>query len=425
MAERARGAGRRARRPRRGPRRTGRHRQPELGPPADRVLGGERVRARPRADQLPPRRRRDPLHRRALRRVDAARRSRARRPRWATSTCTHRFVLGAESDEELYRYGVEPRAVGRRRGRDRDHQLHQRHHGAPEGRAAHAPQPLDQLGHVRLAHGRERPRRVPAHAADVPLQRLGHALRASPRWAAQHVVLRKVDGAEILRRVDAPRRHAACAARRRSWTRCSTPPRRGTVRSRAAARVRIVVAGAPPPTRTIERVETRARLGVHPDLRPHRDVAAAHDQPAARGVRRPHARRSGHASSGAPVRPRSASRLRTRRAGRGAGAGATSCWTGTGTQPDATADAIVDGWFHTGDGGTIDDEGYLTHLRPQEGRDHQRRRERVVDRGRGRAVLAPAGRRGGGDRRARREVGRDGEGARGARAPARRHRRAT
>jgi acyl-CoA synthetase (AMP-forming)/AMP-acid ligase II len=28
-------------------------------------------------------------------------------------------------------------------------------------------------------------------------------------------------------------------------------------------------------------------------------------------------------------------------------------------QPEATADAIVDGWFHTGDGGTIDDENYL------------------------------------------------------------------
>ncbi len=29
-------------------------------------------------------------------------------------------------------------------------------------------------------------------------------------------------------------------------------------------------------------------------------------------------------------------------------------------QPEATAAAIVDGWFHTGDGGSIDDEGYVT-----------------------------------------------------------------
>src|SRR5689334_22892574 len=72
---------------------------------------------------------------------------------------------------------------------------------------------------------------------------------------AQHVVLRKVDGAEILRRVErhgvtlmcgAPAVVNAVLDAAQTWD--GPIPGHGTVR--------IVVAGAPPPTRTIERVES-------------------------------------------------------------------------------------------------------------------------------------------------------------------------
>ena len=71
----------------------------------------------------------------------------------------------------------------------------------------------------------------------------------------RHIVLRKVDGAEILRRVDA---HGVTLM-------CGAPAVLSAVLDAAATwdgpipgrdRVRVVVAGAPPPTRTIERIET-------------------------------------------------------------------------------------------------------------------------------------------------------------------------
>ena len=73
--------------------------------------------------------------------------------------------------------GRRSRAVGARRERHGDDQLHLRHHRPTQGRADHAPQHLDQRGHVRAARRRHRPRRLPAHAADVPRQRVGDAVR--------------------------------------------------------------------------------------------------------------------------------------------------------------------------------------------------------------------------------------------------------
>ena len=91
--------------------------------------------------------------------------------------CERKLIIGAESDAVLMKFDVEPRPWERRRGRHGDDQLHVGHDRPTEGRAAHPPQRVDQRHDVRLAHGGDRPRRVPAHAPPVPLQRLGHALR--------------------------------------------------------------------------------------------------------------------------------------------------------------------------------------------------------------------------------------------------------
>jgi acyl-CoA synthetase (AMP-forming)/AMP-acid ligase II len=181
-------------------------------------------------------------------------------------------------------------------------------------------------------------------------------LYAVTGMGAKHVILRKVDGAEILRRVD---EHGVTLM-------CGAPAVVNAVLDAAADwdgpipgrdRVRIVVAGAPPPTRTIERTETD--LGwefvqiyglteTTPVLTMNRSRAEFDDlSPADRATR---LNRAGAPVVGCTMDVSSTGELLAR---------GNMIMAGYWEQPDATAAAIEDGYFHTGDGGTIDDDHYV------------------------------------------------------------------
>jgi acyl-CoA synthetase (AMP-forming)/AMP-acid ligase II len=172
----------------------------------------------------------------------------------------------------------------------------------------------------------------------------------------QHVVLRKVDGAEILHRVE---RHGVTLM-------CGAPAVLNMVLDAAAVwtgpipgagRTRIVVAGAPPPTRTIERIETE--LGWE-----FNQIYGLTETSPLLTINRPRAEFD-------PLTPAE----RAAKLGR-AGGPAIGCemavdadgevlarsnvvMDGYWNQPEATAEAIVDGWFHTGDGGHVDEHNYV------------------------------------------------------------------
>ena len=264
-------------------------------------------------------------------------------------------MLGAESDAELYRFGAEPRAWVA----DEDATATINYTSGTTARPKGV-----QLTHRNLwVNATTFGWHVGVDDRDVYLHTLpmfhcnGWGMTyAVTAMGGRHVVLRKVDGAEILRRVDehgvtlmcgAPAVLSAVLDAAADW--------RGPIPGRD--RVRVVVAGAPPPTRTIERVERE--LGweflqiyglteTSPLLTINRG-RAEYDEltPAER------ARKLGRAGA-----PALGVRLRVDDQGEVL-ARSNVVLEGYWQQPEATADAIVDGWFHTGDGGTIDDEGYL------------------------------------------------------------------
>ena len=171
------------------------------------------------------------------------------------------------------------------------------------------------------------------------------------------VVIRKIDGAEILRRVErygvtfmcaAPAVVSAVLDAARTWE--GEIPGRG--------RTRVVCAGAPPPSRVIERIE--AELGwvfvqiyglteTSPLLTVNRRRAEEDALP-------PEERAARLARAGMPAL---GTRIAVSEQGEVLARGNTVL-EGYWEQPEVSAEALDGGWFHTGDGGSLDDEGYLT-----------------------------------------------------------------
>ncbi len=173
----------------------------------------------------------------------------------------------------------------------------------------------------------------------------------------EQVVIRKIDGAEILRRVEKYGVTVMCAApavvasvldAAESWE--------GEIPGRD--RTRIIVAGAPPPTRTVARVE--AELGwefiqiyglteTSPLLTINRARSEwddlSPDERAEKLVR------AGTPALGVTLRIDEEGEVLAR---------SNVILEGYWEQPEETGAALRDGWFHTGDGGTVGDDGYLS-----------------------------------------------------------------
>jgi acyl-CoA synthetase (AMP-forming)/AMP-acid ligase II len=267
----------------------------------------------------------------------------------------HRFVLGAESDDILYPSDTAPRPW------DSDEQATATLNytsgttARPKG--------------VQLTH-----RNCWVNAAifgwhvqlsdqDVYLHTLPmfHSNGWGMPWATTamgctQVALRKIDGTEILRRVE---RHGVTLL-------CAAPAVVNAVLDAAGSwegpipgdgRTRVIVAGAPPPSRTIERVgaelgwefvqiygltETSPLLTINR----HRfewDGHSSHDR--ARKLMR----------AGTPA---VGTRLQVDLSGEVL-ARSNTVMKGYWNQPAETEAALDSDWFHTGDGGLIDEEGHL------------------------------------------------------------------
>ena len=268
----------------------------------------------------------------------------------------HRFIIGADSDEQLYKFNTEPQAWTP----DEDATATVNYTSGTTARPKGV-----QLTHRNLwVNAATFGWQIGVNDRDVYLHTLPQfhcngwgMVYAVTAMGGEHVILRKVDGAEILRRIDQYGVTMLCGA----------PAVANMILDAAAAwkgeipgrnRVRMVVAGAPPPTRTIERIETElgwefAQIYGLTETAPLLTMNTRRREWDALSSLE---RASNLAAAGAPAL---GVELKLDDEGEVL-ARSNVVMQGYWDQPEETSKAIVDGWFHTGDGGTFGDNHYLT-----------------------------------------------------------------
>ena len=269
----------------------------------------------------------------------------------------HRFVLGRQTDEQVMRFDTEPRRWAEP---DEDATATINYTSGTTARPKGV-----QLTHRNIwINAVTFAMHIRAWERDVYLHTLpmfhcnGWGMPfALAGLGARQIMLRRVDGAEILRRVQ---RHGVTLM-------CGAPAVWNAVLDAAAqwegeipgrGTVRLVCAGAPPPTKTIQRIS--AELGwefmqlyglteTAPLLTFNRATAADDALPAADRARR--LSRAGAPALGVQIDTSESGEILAR---------SNVVMGGYWDDPDATSGVLVDGWFHTGDGGSVDEQGYLS-----------------------------------------------------------------
>ena len=272
----------------------------------------------------------------------------------ADVTAKHKFVIGAESDGVLYKYDTEPQAWEPDEDATATINYTSGTTARPKG--------------VQLTH-----RSLWVNAAvfgwqlgindrDVYLHTLpqfhvnGWGLVYSvTAMGGTHVILRKVDGPEILRRIENHKITLLCGAPAVANTVLDAA---GTGLPTSRDSVRMVVAGAPPPTKTIERIgselgwefiqiygltETSPLLTMN-RMRSEWDGLSSHDRASKLGA-------AGAPALGVQVTVDAEGEVLAR---------GNTVMNGYWNQPEETRKAIVDGWFHSGDGGSVGENNFIT-----------------------------------------------------------------